>query len=244
MSVLTDILSTSTVIDDTGTAVPVHSNTSHDQCDFLQRIIAGIEAEKCLEVGLAYGISSLAIAEAISRRDGRSLISIDPFQRTSWKGIGLLNLERAGFSPMVRFFESPSYAVLPRLLLEGTTLDFAYVDTTKIFDTVLVDAFYITRMLKVGGVVVFDDCDWPGIRALVRYLATWPHLEVYGVHGRRQKKPSTRTASAAARALPYGTRVFRRELIQTDAELGVDASCVAFRKVRNDDRPWDWSGHP
>ncbi len=181
--ILNEIFSSGVVRDDEGVEHAVHSNTSAGQCAFLRGLIAGIDARRCLEVGLAYGVSSLAICEAIHGKDGASLVSIDPFKRAHWRGIVPLNLDRAGFKSIIEFRERPSHEVLPALLVEGRKLDYAYVHTSKVFDVVLVDAYFITRLLRVGGLVVFDDCSWPGIRKLVRYLASWPHLEVFARYG-------------------------------------------------------------
>lgn len=241
VAILDEILTSGVVKDEEGVEHAMHSNTSAEQCAFLRRLIESIDARRCLEVGLAYGISSLAICESIHRKWGASLVSIDPFQHAQWRDIGLLNLNRGGYASIVEFHARPSHEVLPELLLEGRTLEFAYVDTCKIFDIVLVDAFFITRLLKPGGIVVFDDCSWPGIRKLVRYLASWPHLEVCATHGGAGPRPGNTLASRLSRVVPFRNRIFRSEVLRTDDELGVAAPCVAFRKIREDERPWNWS---
>jgi predicted O-methyltransferase YrrM len=240
-AILDEILTSGVVKDEAGVEHAMHSNTSAGQCAFLRGLIQSIDARHCLEVGLAYGISSLAICESIHRKPDASLVSIDPFQRAHWRDIGLLNLARGGYTSIVEFHARPSHEVLPELLLNGRTLDFAYVDTVKIFDVVLIDAFFIIRLLKPGGIVVFDDVSWPGIRKLVRYLASWPHLEVCGTHGGGGPRVVNRLGSMLSRFIPFRNRICRSELLRTDEELGVDAPCVAFRKIRDDERPWDWS---
>ena len=81
---------------------PLHSETKQAQCEFLQSLIQEINASVCLEVGLAYGVSSLFIGEAISHQPNRRFISIDPLQQ-EWQDIGLLNLKRAGFEDFLEF---------------------------------------------------------------------------------------------------------------------------------------------
>lgn len=242
--VLEELLRTGFVADADGNRHALHSNTSPAQCYFLTRLIAQVDARACVEVGLAYGVSSLAICDSISSKPGASFVSIDPFQRVHWRDIGLLNLERAGFSRLLEFHPRPSHEVLPELLISGRRIDFAYVDTSKIFDVVMVDAFFLVRLLNVGGVVVFDDCAWPGVRKLVRYLASWPHLEVFGTHGDYHETSARRIGSLIGRMVPFRERVFRPELIASDKALGIAASCVAFRKISDDERQWDWSLHP
>ena len=62
-------------------------------------------------------------------------------------GVGLKNLRDAGCEDLVDFRGDYSHKILPELHCSRVTLDFAYVDSTKLFDVVLVDVYYIIRML-------------------------------------------------------------------------------------------------
>ncbi len=55
---------------------------------------------KTLELGFAYGISTLYICQAFHDlgRTGLSHIALDPNQSTQWEGLGTYNIERAGLS--------------------------------------------------------------------------------------------------------------------------------------------------
>jgi predicted O-methyltransferase YrrM len=229
------ILQTGVVERADGDALPLIVNTSREQCVFLQRIAREISAANPLEIGLAHGVSAIAIAEAC----GGSITTVDPYQRSIYQGIGILNIGRAGYS--VQHFEEDSQVVLPRLL--GQRFDFAYVDTTKVFDMVLVDAFYITRLLTVGGIVVFDDCNWPGVRKCVRYLAHWPHMKVYATFGAERSSILRRVGHFVA-SIPGSRKALRSELVETDESLGLAAGCIAFQKISEDTRPWNWDQVP
>lgn len=235
---LEEILRTSIVHTADGDSKPLLAATSRDQCLFLQRIVHEIGAQRCLEVGLAYGVSALAVAEV----SGEPITTIDLYETSLSERIGLLNLERAGFA--YRHFDEASQDVLPRLLAGGEKFDFAYVDTTKVFDSVLVDAYYITRLLRVGGVIAFDDCNWPGVRKVVRYLSKWPHLKVYAAFGDNPSSWQRRAAARIAALSPGFRRLLRSELIETDEALGIAGGCVAFQKTAEDARPWNWSIAP
>ncbi len=241
---LEELLSSGTIVDRSGELRPLHSNTPRPQCQFLQDIIRRIDAARCLEIGCAYGISTIAICEAASERPGGSVCTIDPHQALHWENLGLLNIERAGFSQLLTLLEEQSQRALPRLASSGHKFDFAYVDTTKLFDAVLIDAFYIVSMLRIGGVIVFDDCNWPGVRKVVRFLCTWPHLEFYASFGPSPQGVLRTSGAALLARLPYANRFVRPEIIVTDAHLGIAAQCVALRKVSEDTRPWDWSKLP
>ena len=101
--------------------VKIHSETGKGQCEYLQNIIAENNFKKSVEIGLAYGISSLAITEAISKNNGTHFI-IDKFQYTDWGGNGIDLLNLAGYSDKIEFSENFCYEALPALLDQGRTL--------------------------------------------------------------------------------------------------------------------------
>lgn len=54
-----------------------------------------------------------------------------------------------------------SETALPRLMLQKESFDLAYVDGSHVASNVLFDGVMAGRLLKVGGVLVFDDYKWP-----------------------------------------------------------------------------------
>ena len=56
-----------------------------------------------------------------------------------------------------------------------------YIDSTKVFDVLMVDVYFINKMLKVNGILVLDDCDFPSIRFLARFLAVHTCFRIYAV---------------------------------------------------------------
>jgi len=63
---------------------------------------------------------------------------------------------------MARKRPEPSYP------LEGTQIEFAVLDGWHTFDQGLIDFFYISRMLSVGGVVSLDEVNYESVHKLVR----------------------------------------------------------------------------
>jgi len=236
------ILASRQIVDADGGIVPLKDETPVEQCEFLCSLISRIDARVCLEVGLAQGISTLFLCDAIAGKPGARFISIDRYQR-GYRDIGLLNLERAGYKDFVEFHRNFSYEVLPKLLADGLKLDFAYVDSTKLFDVLLVDAFYLSRLLRVGGVMVFDDCRYfDGPRRLARYLAKWPNLRVFATHGEYDAGRGRKYALAKrlVSALPGGRPVLSDEAAVSAKSLQVNAQCIAFEKIAEDERKYDW----
>jgi predicted O-methyltransferase YrrM len=238
---LEEIFSTRTVYDKNGNVYPLHSETPIDQIEFLISLLKQIEARRCLEIGLAYGISTLATCDAISGFGDRVMYSIDPDQ-IKWRDIGLKNIDDAGFSPFVRFFREPSAKVLSRLQDEAVVLDFVYIDSTKIFDILHTDVFYCTNLLRKGGLLVLDDCGIPGPHKLARYLLKMPHWRIYASHGAGTLNWKRRLAASAAKLMPGGirTKLLSPALSDPETERRINGRCIAFQKLSEDERRWDW----
>lgn len=139
---------------------------------------------RTLEIGMAYAASTLFICEALRENGGGRHIAMDPFQDSSYKNIGVLNLKRAGFDSVVTFYNEESHRVLPRLLEQGSRFDFAFIDGDHLFDSVLLDFYYVDKMLEQGGLVMFHDMDMPSVRKAVSFvLRNKPYtllLDCYG----------------------------------------------------------------
>lgn len=125
------------------------------------------------EVGLAFGMSTLYILDAMKDFGNGRLIGMDPAQHDrTWRGGGLHNLRRAGFSDRYTFHEETSQRMLPRLAEAGTRIQFGFIDGWHTFDHTLVDFFYLDQMLDVGGVVVLDDVGYASLQRLAHFIIT------------------------------------------------------------------------
>jgi predicted O-methyltransferase YrrM len=174
--VLEKILSSGVTESEAGELLEVYpSAIPREEGEFLQEIISDCKPVSSLEVGLAFGVSALFICEALSQIPNAHHIILDPYQFISpwkWKGSGLRNLVKAGYGDIIEFRNELSHLALPELEAHGTKLDFAFVDGSHKFDYVLLDFFYIDRMLRPGGIIAFDDAVWPSVRKFCRFLVT------------------------------------------------------------------------
>lgn len=106
--VLNEILQ-SRQVSDGQEAFPLHSYMDERKGALLTRVFERIRPITSLEVGFAYGISTLFIGGALSKinRPVRYIV-IDLFQSTDWNGIGLKNVERAGYGKCVDLHQEKS----------------------------------------------------------------------------------------------------------------------------------------
>ena len=134
------------------------------------KIVKQVRAAKTLEIGFAYGLSTLFICQALADNGGGNHTAIDPAQRTFWKSVGLANVKKAGFTDMVRFYEACSHEILPRLLAAGEQFDFVFIDGYHVFDAVLVDFYYSDRLIQPGSYIMFHDVWMPSVRKVVAFV--------------------------------------------------------------------------
>jgi predicted O-methyltransferase YrrM len=169
---LQQIYATSRVEAADGTAIsPFPSGIPREHADEIMRLVREHGLTRTLETGMAYGISTLAIASVHQERGEGSHIAIDPAQDNHFKGIGRLNVQRAGLEDRVRVLVERGDSALPRLRDEGVRLDFGLIDGRHLFDFALLDFFYIDRMLEVGGLVAFHDTWKPGVAEVVSFVS-------------------------------------------------------------------------
>lgn len=127
--------------------------------EFVRDACIGERAGSCVEVGMAWGLSTLHILEGLLANGvtGRTHVVIDPMQSSTFHNAARRTLRESGADELVEFYEERSDLVLPRLISDGRVFDFAFIDGDHRFEGVFVDVLFVDRLLKPGGVVALDD---------------------------------------------------------------------------------------
>jgi predicted O-methyltransferase YrrM len=248
-SVLEQIISTQQVTDGTSTLPLRHPSVPSlpvavdaEEGAFLTRIVQAVKPKTSLEIGMAYGVSALYICEALSQLPHQARhIVMDPFQSTQWRGIGRHNVAEAGYAHLLEFHEDRSEFVLPRLLAAGTTVEFAFIDGWHTFDQVLLEFYYVNRMLSVGGVIAFDDAERRGINRVIRHALSYSAYRVFEPErGRSEDVTIGGRVRRQLSRLPKAASFIRRDVLYRDWDLGIHSTCVAIQKVAEDRRGSGW----
>lgn len=172
-SLIHEIYETQKVIDKDGEEIDVWAHIDSESCIALYETIKKYRPKRCVEIGMSCGLSTLAILTALNEiDDGGHLISVDPYQSTDRRGVGVVNVKCAGFEHLHTLMEEPDYFALPRLLEEGHQLDFSYIDGWHTFDYVLLDFFYLDKMTPAGGIIGFNDCGWKAVDKALKFMGT------------------------------------------------------------------------
>lgn len=133
----------------------------------LYRLVRESGAQKSLEVGLAYGFSTIWIMDALE--EGGSHVAIDPFQSSYWHGVGLVQARRLSGKTFT-FLEDYSIHALSDFIRAGDRFDFIFIDGNHRFDDVLVDFYLADQILNVGGIMVLDDTWMASIRTAHKFV--------------------------------------------------------------------------
>lgn len=139
--------------------------------DVLRDLLLAEEPGTVIEIGLAYGSSALAIAEALAAAgsSGARHLIVDAYQER-FHGSGWAAIAGAGLAGVCSLVEERSQIALPRLLGDGFVAGAAFVDGSHIFHNVFVDLFYLRELVRPGGLVILDDCSYPSVATAARYF--------------------------------------------------------------------------
>jgi predicted O-methyltransferase YrrM len=222
------------------------TSLSPDEGEFLWNAIRQRGYQTSIEIGCALGVGSLYICDAIATSANPAHTIIDPHEMTHWRGIGVQNLRARGIT-FFRLIEESSELALPKLLEKEEQFDVGLIDGWHTLDHALLDFFYLNRLVRVGGMILFDDANWPSISKLLAYIGNYPCYRWVWPAERSRARPTLRTR--VFRFLHHGTRlvpralrdqIFSPRLVAGQAIRFSFPSIVGLEKVAEDDRNWDW----
>src|SRR5271168_1852901 len=120
---------------------PFPTSIKREEGEALYRLVRKAEPERTLEVGMAWGLSSLFICQALRDNGvggGGRPVAIDPFQK-NFKYGGGFDVKRAGLGDLLTFYERPSQMVLAELAEKKERFGVIFVDGSHLFDAAFVD---------------------------------------------------------------------------------------------------------
>lgn len=198
----------------------------------LHRIIVDRDCKKSLEIGLAYGMSALFMCQAHQRKSHGLHTAIDPCQSVEFQSMGVDQVKQAGLEDYFRFFEERDFDILPALAKDGEKFDFIFIDGLHMHDYVVLDYFYSDILLDVDGIVVFDDCQLPGVSSAVAFFEknrNYEYVEEYSdqrIRAYRKKSEDDRTILNPNHHVDYYQRSYeisgsKNELLTSDSPIHV-----------------------
>ncbi len=140
---------------------------------FIRDLCGREQARTTLEIGMAWGLSTLFILEALAEQNASiSHTVIDPFQTSRWYGAGRRAVHDAGWNDKVEILEEFSRVALARMETEKRQFDFIFIDGGHRFEDVFVDLIFADTLLKPGGIMIFDDSWFDPVFLTCRFAET------------------------------------------------------------------------
>jgi predicted O-methyltransferase YrrM len=148
-----------------GPPLPLKDAILIHEAKLLYQMVRRQKPRASLEIGFAYGLSTLAILKALQDNDQGHHFVIDPYER-NYEYAGLAMVEKANLSHRMTFYEN----YLEEVYTDLPELEFAFIDNGHLFDQELFHFYLIDKKLKVGGLVGVHDAWIPSQAALVRFI--------------------------------------------------------------------------
>ena len=155
---------------------PIDKRTriSPSQGMWLYHFCVSAKPKATLEIGMAYGYSTLYFLAAIAKNQVGHHTSVDPFQRSYWHGIGLAHAQAlapaSGSDSAFRLIEDRSDRVATDLARARATFDVIFIDGNHRFDDVLVDFYLYAPLCAIDGHIIFDDVRMSSIRTVIAFV--------------------------------------------------------------------------
>jgi predicted O-methyltransferase YrrM len=204
------------------------------EAHYIRDLIIKHQFSSCLETGVAYGASTIAICSALSTLESQGKpvahYGIDPWQAPLFRHAAIAALRECGLDHIFELCDGPSHLMLPRLIERKVKVDFVFIDGMHTFDFTLVDLFFADKLLKAGGVLCIHDMHLPSKKRALRYLMQYRKYErLAGL----KKRPAHRVVGALKETLKSSARAGWRQLATGEPML-------VLRKVEDFEPAWDF----
>lgn len=235
--VLVEVFQTNRIFAPDGKAQPLESNVSQTEALELYRAVRKLRPESSVEIGLAHGISALAVLAAISANGAGLHYVIDPFQ-ANYCYCGEAMIQRAGYRELHCFLERFPEEVLPTL----PRIQFALIDSSHLFDLTLLEFVLVDKKLEVGGMVALHDTWMPSIQAVLRFILANRAYEICREFSPDASRLSMRqrlkqSAAGFLSKLPRAKRLLNSNVLLPFSTF-LAGNLVFLRKLSNDQRDW------
>lgn len=142
-----------------------------EQGMWLYSLCRQVKPKAILEIGLAYGFSTIYFLAAIRENGLGNHTAVDPFQ-DDWQGIGKLQAQKLDMGDCFRLVEEMSAPALVHFADRGEMFDVIFIDGNHVFDAIVVDFALSAELCPMGGHIILDDMWMPSTRTAAAFIRT------------------------------------------------------------------------
>jgi predicted O-methyltransferase YrrM len=140
----------------------------------LMRLVRERAPRSCLELGTGFGISAAYQAAALELGAEGRLVTLEG--AAEWAAVATEGLTELGLSERAQCRVGPLAETLPATAESLAPIDFVFVDAEHQKRPTLEHFHTLMPHLAGRAVLVFDDVDWPGVRAAHDEIARDPRI--------------------------------------------------------------------
>jgi predicted O-methyltransferase YrrM len=143
---------------------------SPEQGMWLYNLCREAKPKTTLEIGLAYGFSTVYFLASIRENGVGHHVAVDPFESGWWLGIGMCHARSLGMSDSFRFIEQKPVSAFVHFADRGEMFEVIFIDGNHRFDGAFVDFTLSAELCPTGGCIILDDMWMPSIRRVVAFI--------------------------------------------------------------------------
>ncbi len=149
-----------------------------EQGSTIHRIVNSAGIKRTLEIGFAYGFSSIWILDALLNKENANHTAIDPFEKLHWDGVGIKQVEKMNNAKIFKWISDYSIHSLSTLISKKERFDFIFIDGNHRFDDVIVDFYLCDQLVEPNGIIAIDDMWMPSIRKATQFILSNRSYEI------------------------------------------------------------------
>jgi len=141
-----------------------------EQGMYIYNLCKKIKPKKTLEIGFAYGFSTIYFLSAIHSNTCGYHTAIDPFELSYWHGVGLKKVNELKMDSFFRFMPQFDYTGVADLINENQKFDVIFIDGDHRFDYIFLDFMLADQVISKNGYIIFHDLWMNSTQKVVKFI--------------------------------------------------------------------------
>jgi predicted O-methyltransferase YrrM len=150
----------------------IDSQTGIRMDDGLQiyELVRKLRPQRTLEIGFAYGVSTLYFLAALRANGFGSHVAVDPYEVEQWKGIGLMKVKEVKMESSFQFISERSHPAMAKLGDKRLTFGVIFIDGAHLYDIAFADFVLADVLCPKGGYILLHDTWMGSIQRIISFI--------------------------------------------------------------------------